>query len=360
LARRAFAASIGVTNLARCRVTETNAMNRFLLPTRWIAATCTGAALLAAPGLALAQTAAAFPSKPVRVLVPLSAGGGVDTIARKLAEKLATALKQPMIVDNKPGAAGILAIDAMAKSPADGHTIALVAGSMIAINPHVLKKIPYDTAKDLAPVAQVGTTPLVLLVNANHPAKTLKEFLAAAKAKPKEATFGSYGNATVGHLLGEELNKVAGVDMVHVPYKGAAPAIYDLIGGQITAAVADFGSARSYIGPGGKLRALALSAPKRVPAYPNVPTFGEEGLPQLDSMNGWLGVFVPAKTPKDVVDKLAAEIGRAVATSELKAGLADLGYEATGVPTDRFAAIVKQDTDRWGAVIKSIGGITLD
>ena len=309
---------------------------------------------------AMAQGATAFPSKPVRILVPLAPGGGVDTITRKLGEKLGPAFKQPIIVENKPGAAGTLAIDAVAKAPPDGHTIALVAGSMIAINPHVLRKMPYDTAKDLVPVAQVGTTPLVLLVNANNPAKTLKEFLAAAKAKPKEANFGSYGNASVGHLLGEALGRAAGVPMVHVPYKGATPAITDLIGGQVNAVIADFGSARAHIGPGGKLRALALSANKRVAAYPNVPTFGEEGLPQLDSMNGWLGVFAPAKTPSDVVAKLASEIGKALAMDDLKSGLADLGYEATGVGGDRFAGIVRQDTERWGAVIKSVGGITLE
>lgn len=309
---------------------------------------------------AWAQGAAAFPNKPVRILVPLAPGGGVDTITRKLGDKLGPALKQPIVIENKPGAAGTLAIDAMAKSPPDGHTIALVAGSMIAINPHVLRKMPYDTAKDLVPVAQVGTTPLVLLVNANNPAKTLKEFLANAKAKPKDSSFGSYGNASVGHLLGEAINKAAGVSMVHVPYKGATPAITDLIGGQVSAVIADFGSSRAHIGPGGKLRALALSADKRVAAFPNVPTFGEEGLPQLNSMNGWLGVFAPAKTPKDIVAKLAAEITKALAADDLKAGLADLGYEATGTGGDKFAEIVKQDTDRWGAVIKSVGGITLE
>lgn len=309
---------------------------------------------------AFAQGAAAFPSKPIRILVPLAPGGGVDTITRKLGDKLGPALKQPIIIENKPGAAGTLAIDSMAKSPADGHTIALVAGSMIAINPHVLRKMPYDTAKDLVPVAQVGTTPLVLLVNASNPAKTLKDFIAGAKAKPKDASFGSYGNASVGHLLGEALNKAAGITMVHVPYKGATPAITDLIGGNVAAVIADFGSARAHIGPGGKLRALALSADKRVAAFPTVPTFGEEGLPQLNSMNGWLGVFAPAKTPKDIVAKLAAEISKALATDDLKSGLADLGYEATGTGGDKFAEIVKQDTDRWGAVIKSVGGITLE
>jgi tripartite-type tricarboxylate transporter receptor subunit TctC len=197
-------------------------------------------------------------------------------------------------------------------------------------------------------------------VNANHPAKTLREFIAAAKARPRDATFGSYGNATVGHLLGEALNKSAGIDMVHVPYKGATPAITDLIGGQVSAVIADFGSARVHIGPGGKLRALALSANKRVASFPNVPTFGEEGLAPLNAMNGWIGVFAPAKTPRDIIDKLAAEIGKALVADDLRASMAELGYEATGVPSDKFAVIVKQDTERWGGVIKSIGGITLD
>ena len=320
------------------------------------------AASLAASAFALPTLAlgADYPTKPIRILVPLAPGGGVDTITRKLADKLGPALKQSIIVENKPGAAGTLALDAVAKAPPDGYTIGLVAGSMIAINPHVLKKMPYDTTKDLVPVAQVGTTPLVLLVNASNPAKNLKEFLAAAKAKPKEASFGSYGNASVGHLLGEALGKAAGVDLVHVPYKGATPAITDLIGGQVSAVIADFGSARVHIGPGGRLRALALSADKRIAAFPNVPTFGEEGLPQLNSMNGWLGVFAPAKTPKEVVARLSAEITKALASEDLKAGLAELGYEATGTSGDRFAGIVRQDTERWGAVIKSVGGITID
>ena len=327
---------------------------------KWTSLVVAAAATLGIGTAAIAQGAAGFPSKPIKVMVPLSPGGGVDAVTRKLGEKLGTQMGKPIIVENKPGAAGTLGIDAAAKAPPDGYTLVLTAGSAIAINPHVLRKMPYDTAKDLVPVAQVGTTPLVLLVNANHPAKTLREFIAAAKAKPKDATFGSYGNASVGHLLGEALNKAAGIDMVHVPYKGAAPAITDLIGGQVSSVIADFGSARAHIGPGGKLKALALSSNKRVANFPNVPTFGEEGLPQLDSMNGWLGVFAPAKAPKDIVDKLAAEIGKALQAPDLKASLAELGYEATGTPTDKFAVIVKQDTERWGMVIKSVGGITLD
>ena len=327
---------------------------------KWTSLVVAAAATLSIGTAAIAQGAAGFPSKLIKVMVPLAPGGGVDAVTRRLGEKLSAQVGQPIIVENKPGAAGTLGIDAAAKAPPDGYTLVLTAGSAIAISPHVLRKMPYDTAKDLVPVAQIGTTPLVLLVNANHPAKTLREFIAAAKAKPKDATFGSYGTASVGHLLGEAINKAAGIDMVLVPYKGAAPAISDLIGGQVSAVIADFGSARAHIGPGGKLRALALSSNKRVANYPNVPTFGEEGLPQLDSMNGWLGVFAPAKTPKDIVDKLAAEIGKALQTPDLKASLAELGYEATGTPTDKFAAIVKQDTDRWGAVIKSVGGITLD
>jgi tripartite-type tricarboxylate transporter receptor subunit TctC len=308
-----------------------------------------------------AEAAAAYPSRIVKIVVPLSAGGGVDAIARKVGEKTAPILgKQPLIVDNKPGASGTLGVDAAAKAQPDGYTLVLTAGSTIAVNPHVLKRIPYDTDKDITPVVQIGTTPLVLLVNANNPAKDLKEFIANAKAKPKDANFGSYGNATVGHLLGEALNKAASIQMAHIPYKGSAPAITDLIGGNVQAVIADFGSARAQMSAGGKLRALAVSGAKRQSSFPNVPTFTEQGYASLEGMGGWLGVFAPSKTPKDIVDKIAGAMSQALKSDDLKAAMSELGYEATGTPTDKFAVIVKQDTERWGAVIKSIGGITLD
>ena len=247
------------------------------------------------------------------MVVPYAAGGGVDAIARQLAKKTSEALGQAVTVDNRPGAGAIIGLDAVAKAAPDGYTILFTAGSSINLNPHVYKKLPYDPGKDLQPVAQAGNTPLLLLVSAANPAKTLAEFIAAAKAKPGSASFGSYGNGTTGHLLGTAFGKAANIDLLHVPFKGAAPAMTDLIGGNISSAIADLGSARGLI-DGGKLRALAQTGAKRNPALPKVPTFTEAGQPSLEYMTGWLGVFVPAKTPKEITDKLAGTMSKALQT----------------------------------------------
>ena len=300
-----------------------------------------------------------YPSKPIKMIVPYAAGGGVDAIARQLAKKTGEALGQSVTVDNRPGAGAIIGLDAVAKAPGDGYTILFTAGSSINVNPHVYKKLPYDPGKDLEPVVQAGNTPLVLLVSATNPAKTLAEFIAAAKAKPNSASFGSYGNGTTGHLLGTAFGKAASIDLLHVPFKGAAPAMTDLIGGNITSAIADLGSARGLL-DGGKLRALAQTGAKRNPALPNVPTFTEAGQPSLEYMTGWLGVFVPAKTPKDVVDKLESAMSKTLQTPELKASMAELGYTATGLAGADFDKLVRTDTERWGKVVKDMGGITLD
>lgn len=300
-----------------------------------------------------------FPSKPIKMIVPYAAGGGVDAIARQLAKKTGEALGQSVTVDNRPGAGAIIGLDAVVKAPGDGYTILFTAGSSINLNPHVYKKLPYDPGKDLQPVVQAGTTPLILLVSAANPAKTLAEFIAAAKAKPNSASFGSYGNGTTGHLLGTAFGKAAGIDLMHVPFKGAAPAMTDLIGGNITSAIADLGSARGLL-DGGKLRALAQTGAKRNPALPKVPTFTEAGQPSLEYMTGWLGVFVPAKTPKDIADKLGSTMSKALQSSDLKASMAELGYTATGLAGADFDALVRADTARWGKVVKDMGGITLD
>jgi tripartite-type tricarboxylate transporter receptor subunit TctC len=320
------------------------------------------AAALCAVGAWSAGPAAAqdnYPTRAIRMVVPYAAGGGVDAIARQVGRKLSDALGQPVTVDNRPGAGAIIGLDAVAKAPGDGYTILFTAGSSININPHVYKKLPYDPSKDLQPVAQAGNTPLLLLVNANNPAKTLAEFTAAAKAKPGSATFGSYGNATTGHLLGTAFAKDAKIDLMHVPFKGAAPALTDLMGGQITAVIADLGSAAGLI-KGGKVRALAQTGTKRTAALPDVPTFTESGLPELAGMGGWLGVFAPAKAPKPIVDKLGATLNKVLQTPELKASMAELGYEATGLSGAKFDELVRADTARWGKVVKDMGGITLD
>ncbi|WP_077001847.1 tripartite tricarboxylate transporter substrate binding protein [Variovorax sp. KK3] len=320
------------------------------------------AAALCAAGVWAAGPAAAqdnYPTRAIRMVVPYAAGGGVDAIARQVGRKLSDALGQPVTVDNRPGAGAIIGLDAVAKAPGDGYTILFTAGSSININPHVYKKLPYDPSKDLQPVAQAGNTPLLLLVNANNPAKTLAEFTAAAKAKPGSATFGSYGNATTGHLLGTAFAKEAKIDLMHVPFKGAAPALTDLMGGQITAVIADLGSAAGLI-KGGKVRALAQTGTKRTAALPDVPTFTESGLPDLAGMGGWLGIFAPAKAPKPIVDKLGATLNKVLQTPELKASMAELGYEATGLSGAKFDELVRADTARWGKVVKDMGGITLD
>jgi tripartite-type tricarboxylate transporter receptor subunit TctC len=321
------------------------------------AAAALACAAFVLPGAVRADTA--YPTKPIRMVVPYAAGGGVDAIARQVGKKLSETYGQTVVIDNRPGAGAIIGLDTTAKAAPDGYTILFTAGSSINVNPHVFKKLPYDPAKDLEPVVQVGNTPLLLLVNANNPSKTLADFIAAAKAKPGTASFGSYGNATTGHLLGAAFNKATGVDMLHVPFKGAAPALTDLLGNQVTAVIADLGSARSLIA-GGKVRALAQTGAKRNPALPDVPTFSEAKLPALEGMTGWLGIFVPAKTPQDIADKLAGMVEKVLAQADLKAAMADLGYEASGLAGTKFDALVKADTERWGKVVKDMGGITLD
>ena len=322
----------------------------------FIAAGALGAAGLLTFG---AAQAAGYPERPIRMVVPYAAGGGVDAIARQVGRKLGDALGQQVMIDNRPGAGAIIGLDAVAKAAPDGYTILFTAGSSMNINPHVYKKLPYNPAKDFQPVAQAGNTPLLLLVNATNPARSLADFNAAAKAKPGSASFGSYGNATTGHLMGVAYAKDAKIELLHVPFKGAAPALTDLMAGQITAVIADLGSSAGLI-KGGKVRALAQTGSKRNPALPEVPTFGEAGFPGMAGMTGWLGVFAPAKAPREAVDKLASTLNKVLQEADLKASMAELGYEATGLAGAKFDELVRADTERWGKVVKDMGGITLD
>jgi tripartite-type tricarboxylate transporter receptor subunit TctC len=313
------------------------------------------AALLPFPALAQGN----YPNKPIRLIVPYAAGGGTDVLARPLAQKVSEALGQQVIVDNRPGASAIIGVDATAKAAPDGYTLVITPSSPIVINPHVFKKLPYDPAKDLTPVTQVNTIPVALLVNENHPAKNLKEFIAWVKAKPKQASFASYGNASMSHLAGEAFSRAIGGEMVHVPYKGTAPAITDLVGGQVATAIVDVGAAKGQL-EAGKLRALAITGAKRSPVLPEVPTFGEQGYPALEQMLGWIGIFAPTGTPTEIVNRLASEFAKAVHSPEIKARFLELGNEPTGTTPGEFAEIVKKDAVRWGKIIQDIGGITLD
>ncbi len=310
----------------------------------------------AVPCLLAAPAHAQLPAKPIRLVVSVGAGSAPDVIARRLADKLAPQIGQPVMVENRPGVSGILAADHVAKSQPDGSALALAMGSTLAIAPHVYRKLPYDTMKDLTPVVQLGSTPFVLLVNAADPAQNLAQFIARAKASPGSFSFSSFGNGTAAHLIGEELKRVAGIQMLHVPYKTSA--IPDLMGGRINASVTDLGSARPFLG--GKIRALAVTGPHRYAAYPDIPTFGELGFPSFAAMVGWVGLFVPTGTPGPVVERLAKDIGAVALGDDMRNTMALLGYEPTGQATQAFAQTVRRDHGRWGQLVQDIGGITLD
>lgn len=305
-----------------------------------------------------AAAEAPLSTRPIRLVVSLGPGSGPDAIARRLADKLAPTVGQSVLVENRPGVSGILAADTVAKSSPDGSTLAFAMGSTIAIAPHVYSKVPYDTLRDLKPVIQVGATPFILLVNAADPAKTLAQFIANAKANPNTVSFASFGNGTAAHLMGEELSRVAQIQMVHVPYKTSA--IPDLIGGRINASIGDIGTARAHLGTGGKLRALAVSGASRNSAFPEVPTFGEQGFPSFDVMVGWVGIFAPAATPAPITARWAQEVVAILKTEDMRSSMVLLGYEPTGQTNEAFAQIVRRDHDRWGKVVKDMGGITLD
>lgn len=312
-------------------------------------------AALAATGSAPLLAQAQGSARPVRLLVPLAAGGGVDAIARQLALGMSPALGATFVVENKPGASGTLAMELAARAPADTPTMVLAMGSTVGIVPHFMRQLGYDSVRDFVPVAQVGLTPFVLVVNADHPARTLAQFIAQAKAQPKSTSFGSYGNGTSSHIVGAAVNHVTGIDMLHVPYKGAALAVNDLLGGQVTAAVADFGSVGQHLGANGRLRALAVTGARRSPAHPQVPTFGEQGFAAMDAYVGWVGLFAPAATPQATVARWAQAATAAVQGDAVKDRLLQLGYVPTGTPTQAFAAIVQQERERWGEIIRSTG-----
>lgn len=328
----------------------------------WIRAALCALATVAAVALQPAAWAQAAPTltKPGRIVVTVPPGGGIDTIARRLATKMAPAMGQPVIVDNRPGASGVLGVDNVVRSAPDGSSLILAAGSTITVLPHLMKKLPYDATKDLTPIAQIGVTPLVMLVNADNSAKTLGEFVAAAKARPGTMSYGSYGNGTLGHLIGEAFKHAAGVDLVHVPYKGCAAAINDLIGGQLSAVMCDIGSSAAFLQPGSRLRGLAITGTGRVAAFPAIPNFPEAGYPTLGPLVGWLGIFGPANMPKPLVATLMADFAAVMKTEDMRAALAQIGYEIGDPDPARFARTVREDTALWGKLIQSIGGIALE
>ncbi|WP_089400070.1 Bug family tripartite tricarboxylate transporter substrate binding protein [Noviherbaspirillum humi] len=310
-------------------------------------------------GLAFAATAAVataqqtFPTKPIRLVVPFPPGGGTDILARVVANKLQSGSGWTVVVENRPGAGGNIGVDVVAKAPADGYNIVMGQTSNLAVNPTLYAKLPYNPLKDLAPVTTIASAPLVLVVSANSPFKTIADIVAAAKAKPSAVTFGSPGNGTVAHLSGELLQRAAGIKLQHIPYKGANQAMTDLVGNQIDLYMSSIPTALAQI-KGGKLRAIAVTSTKRVHDLPAVPTVAEAGFKGVEAAT-WFGFLVPAGTPAPIIQKLNAETNKALKTPEVREKIAAEGAEVLGGTPEEFAALIKSEIARWGVVVKESG-----
>ena len=298
---------------------------------------------------ASAMAQGGWPNKPIRMIVPYSAGGGADNAARILAQRLSSTLGTQVVVDNRPGASGIIGAQAVAKAEADGYTV-LYDSSTFAVNP-ALRKMPFDAAKDLVPVSLALTVPNILVVPAKSPSADFKSFLERARSNPGGVSFASYGAGSPAHLAGELLNREARVSMLHVPYKGGAPALADVIGGQVDSYFANAGSGLSYV-QSGQVKALAVTSRERMALLPQVPTVAESGFPHFEVLE-WNGFFVPAGTPKPIVDRLAAEIQAAVKDPDTRARLVKLGAEPVGGTPAEFAAFLAVQTKRWAQLIQA-------
>src|SRR5436190_4533456 len=300
--------------------------------------------LCAAP--ALAQS---YPTRPIRLVVPFGAGGGTDNLARIVEPLVSKALGQPLVIENRPGGGSVIGMDAVAKANPDGYSLVMTDTS-IAVNPS-LKPLPYDTLKDFAPVSLLATAPVILMSHPKVPAKTLQEFVALAKAQPGKFNYASGGNGASTHLGGELLKLVAGIDVVHVPYRGTGPAMNDLIGGHVGVMFSGISSAKAYL-DAGTLRAFAVTGEVRNTAVPDVPTFAEAGLAGVTASTYW-GVLAPKGTPKDVVDRLSAELAKAMRDPDIVARIAQLGYlPVAGGPAD-YAQNIRSEIEKWSKVVKA-------
>ncbi len=305
--------------------------------------------ILSFPGLATAQN---YPGKTVRLIVPFAAGGSTDVIARVLAPKLSEAWGQQVIVDNRPGGSTVIATDIVAKSVPDGHTL-LVTPAPFTIVPSLLPKLPYDPAKDFEPITLINTTPLVVVVHPGVPAKNIKELTALAKAKPGVMNFGSSGSGGSNHLAGELFNAMANVKIIHVPYKGNAPAMADLIGGHVDIVFNGLTSALPFI-KSGKLRALGMTSLQRTAALPEMPTLDEQGLKGFQAV-AWNGLTGPARMPKAAVDRAAADVARIMKSPDLAEYLKREGSDPVGSSTAEYTAFLRDEIVKWKKVIERAG-----
>lgn len=298
---------------------------------------------------ALAQ----FPDHTVRLVVGFPVGSSPDLIARMLGEELAKGWKQPVVIDNRPGAGGNIGLEVAAKAAPDGYTIAMGQTANLAVNPALYAKAPFDALKDFAPIVLVSAQPLILVVSSASPYKSLKDLVAAAAAKPGALNMGSPGNGTVGHIGGELFQRQAGIRCAHVPYKGAGPAVTDLMGGSIDFYFGNSQSVSTLV-TSGRLRAIAVTATRRMATFPALPTVAESGYPTFE-VSTWSGLVAPAGTPRAIVDRLNAEVGKALKSKELQDKLAADGSEPMGGSPQRFAEHIRAEHAKWGGVIREAG-----
>jgi len=319
-------------------------------PIRALAVACL--LLLATPGAAQTGAARSYPERPIRVIVPFTAGGGADLIARTVGQKLTEQLGQQLVVDNRVGAAGNIGTEMVARASPDGYTLLLGYVGNLAIGPALKRKLPFDSVRDFAPITELAAAPNILVVHPAVPAKNFLEFIAYVKANPKKVSYSSAVVGSPGHLAGEFLNRAAGIEMTHIPYKGAAQAIIDVIGGQVPAM---FGV--STVLPqvqAGKLRALATTGARRFSLLPQVPTIAESGFPGFEA-TAWYGLLAPARTPQTVVTRLHGEAVRALKSPEVKERLEATGFEIVGNTPDAFATYIKSEISKWREVAEASG-----
>ncbi len=313
--------------------------------------------LFAALACCLEAAADEYPNRPVKIVVPFAPGGSTDVVARILADKLGAELKQTFIVDNRAGASGNIGADAVAKAQADGYTLLMGTTGVLSINAHLYKDMPFDPAKDLAPVAYTSLITNILVVNPGVPARNVAELIALAKGKPGSLTFASSGAGSSTHLSGELFKSLAGVDILHVPYRGSSQALIDLIAGQVTMLFDNAPSSLPFVEQG-KLRALAVTSTRRLPNLPDVPTLDETGVRGYESLS-WSGLVAPAATPRPVIDRLNAAVGRVLKMEDVKQRFATMGVEAVGGTPEQFAAHIRAESEKWGRLIKT-ANITLN
>ncbi|MHB1114235.1 MAG: Bug family tripartite tricarboxylate transporter substrate binding protein [Acidovorax defluvii] len=295
-----------------------------------------------------------YPERPIKLICPYAAGGLTDVIARVLAKRLSERLGQPVIVENRTGAGGIIGVEQAAKSPADGYTLVLVAQGLASVNPSLYKKLPYDTLRDFAPISLTNTFSLVLIGSRDFPPATVTEFISMARAKPGALSYGSAGNASTSHLMTELLKSQAGIDVLHVPFRGESAAFPELMAGRLTAMFATVGGALPLI-EAGKVRALAVGTKERSKLLPQVPTIAESGAAPGFDVSGWYGILAPAAVPKAVAARLSKELMAIAREPAMREQFSARGVESVGSTSEEFSALIKSETERWRKVVNQVG-----